>query len=1358
MSSWKEHLRSWLKPASRRKARRDTRLNIQSLEDRVTPVVGSFDVPYAVDFDTTVGTTNLTGVVQYIGGGLGGLQGTGTLLDRGANVVGSRHVLVAAHLNPAVGDTVAFYSRAADGTVKTIDIPVIDVKVDPLYNAATRFNDIAIVTLAAVAPQYAVDYPIYLGTNGSEISKPYFLAGYGLSGTGTSGQSTVDLQRLTVTATGGTYSLFSPDVNQTTAPIPFNSTPMQVQNALMSIGLSVQVLSPQFGPFTTKFSTLPAPPIVNAFYSYEIRYTSVANSQRLQYVPVLANPLVNSGNNGQVDITTLTNGTFDSEFQRLTINGTAGTFKLGLSGVFTTPLPFDASEAQIQTALQTLAGVTEVTVRKIPVGAASGGGSFQIAFDRPTTGFPVIAIDATALSGTASAYILQNGTRQVLRLGTNVYDGANTSFLTSDFDATPGTDSFPATGDDGGPGFIDIGGGNLAIASIVSLSGGTKFTNIESDTRVSKFTSEINTYINAPGYAAVVDMQYQLGGNDGIADTFHVTQNAAGRVEVYVKDSKAGPERLFYADDAANMASVVLRGTNDDETFIIDSSVTVLVSIEGGGGKNTVIGPNLNTAWSFTGADKGIGNTASTDFNFKGIRNIVGGTGNDTFSFATGGSLSGSIDGGAGTDTIDFSSQAKTNVVVTGTGTIDGAVGTIAGSVPLAGQFRNIDNIVGAMFGTTDKLTGPDTGGVWTHNGIGGVYVDGAATKSFAYSNFEVLNGGIGNDTYNILLASKALSIVDVGGTNASNVSGTAGNDTVTLSLTAASGSSSLIGLVQPITLTGVETVNFDGKAGNNSYRFQDQSGQVYGSPTDPGSGIVYAPSGAAAGTVRVGSKSKYGVAAINSGLTVDGGSTGSTFLVLGTSGPGLQSGFGEAIVGDGQDLVTITDTAIAISSVSAGDLLGVSPAYTSGAASFATLYVATGNEPSNRGDILTVTPSFNVNLIVDGQGPATSARPGDRVSLMASSTTTSAFVNNPTLGPPQNRITQTSDGAAVGLIGIESGVTPSPVQGMIAVATDASPGGPETTVQVYDRVTGALRFQVVPFPGFFGGASVASGDVNGDGFADLIVGAGPGGGPRVAIFNGIDGSLITDFFGYEDTFRGGVNVSAADFNGDGKADIVLGTGVGGGPRVRILSGADYSTIRDVFVYESTFRGGVNVSAGDFNSDGIPDLATSAGPGGGPRVVVLSGVDLKPLASFFVFDPNSRAGFSVALADINGDGYADIVAGAGAGEPARVRVFSGLTRSVLADFFVNDPLQDGASIPSIQNDAGVRVSAADVNLDGIDDVITAKGPGSLPTVRVYQLGAVDPVTHALFPVLREIRHFDTFDGGSAFGLNVGGSD
>src|SRR5207247_9164123 len=125
-----------------------------------------------------------------------------------------------------------------------------------------------------------------------------------------------------------------------------------------------------------------------------------------------------------------------------------------------------------------------------------------------------------------------------------------------------------------------------------------------------------------------------------------------------------------------------------------------------------------------------------------------------------------------------------------------------------------------------------------------------------------------------------------------------------------------------------------------------------------------------------------------------------------------------------------------------------------------------------------------------------------------------------------------------------------------------------------HGRLPGALRYRVGPFPGFNLGAGVASGDVNGDGIADLIVGAGPGGGPRVAVFNGLDGSLMYDFFGYESSFRGGVYVSSADFNGDGHADIVLGTGLGGGPRVRVLSGVDLAPIRAVFVFESPSRGG----------------------------------------------------------------------------------------------------------------------------------------------------------------------------------------
>jgi hypothetical protein len=52
----------------------------------------------------------------------------------------------------------------------------------------------------------------------------------------------------------------------------------------------------------------------------------------------------------------------------------------------------------------------------------------------------------------------------------------------------------------------------------------------------------------------------------------------------------------------------------------------------------------------------------------------------------------------------------------------------------------------------------------------------------------------------------------------------------------------------------------------------------------------------------------------------------------------------------------------------------------------------------------------------------------------------------------------------------------------------------------------------------------VAAGDVNGDGFADIITGAGPGGGPIVMVFHGRDRSAI-GFYAYDPAFRGGVTV-----------------------------------------------------------------------------------------------------------------------------------------------------------------------------------------------------------------------------------------
>ncbi len=174
-------------------------------------------------------------------------------------------------------------------------------------------------------------------------------------------------------------------------------------------------------------------------------------------------------------------------------------------------------------------------------------------------------------------------------------------------------------------------------------------------------------------------------------------------------------------------------------------------------------------------------------------------------------------------------------------------------------------------------------------------------------------------------------------------------------------------------------------------------------------------------------------------------------------------------------------------------------------------------------------------------------------------------------------------------------------------------------------------------------GINFAVGDLEGDGKMEIVTGTGSGAGPQIRVFN-MDGVLINPgFFAYDPRFRGGVNIALGDIDGNGAHEIIAGAGVGGGPHVRIFDKNGRLLNPGFFAYDPAFRGGVHVAAGDLDGDGKDEIVTGAGPGGGPHVRVFDKYGRALSLGFFAGDARSRTGVRVSSADIDGDGKDEVV-------------------------------------------------------------------------------------------------------------------
>jgi PKD domain len=298
----------------------------------------------------------------------------------------------------------------------------------------------------------------------------------------------------------------------------------------------------------------------------------------------------------------------------------------------------------------------------------------------------------------------------------------------------------------------NLNGSNWAFTGVQNLVGGAnddqfEFTGSGSVaggvSGAGAFSAAGNTLDFSSATAATVSVNLATSKATGIGTTFAGIQTVNGQPAPSTPDTLTGASvASAWTITGANSGTVSglnfvnfgnLTGGSAVDTFTVDTGGSLAGTVNGGGGSNVLVGPDLPSTFSITAKNAGNLTSSTGVLNFTSIQNLTGGAQANVFVFSPGFTIAGNLSGGTGGGTLNYTGYTTAVTVNLQTNKATGVTGLAT-------------NLDGASGGSgTNTLIGANTANTWNITGA-----NSGTVNSFNFGGFGSLTGGTVSDTFTI--------------------------------------------------------------------------------------------------------------------------------------------------------------------------------------------------------------------------------------------------------------------------------------------------------------------------------------------------------------------------------------------------------------------------------------------------------------------------------------------------------------------------------------------------------------------------------------------------------------------------------